>query len=288
MIGTTIENRFLIHSLIGEGGMAEVYRASHQAVDLNVAVKVLKKDANFSESDIERFKREARALNSLFHPNIVKVYSFGFLETGQAYLVLDLLEGKSLEEIILGKEEYSLSWSMEVFLQICKGLSCAHEQSIIHRDLKPSNIMIVDSEEDGSFVKLLDFGIAKSSAPKDGEQRLTRKGAIFGSPLYMSPEQISGKELSLASDIYSLGCLMYESLTGSPPFQGDTMIITFVKHMQEQAEPFSAHGLADYPKELEELVFQCMEKEPAKRMQTAGEVVLALEKILAKNSGAKL
>jgi len=280
LIGSLVENRFEVLSLLGEGGMATVYQAEHKAVDLKVAIKVLKTESGLNEYDIERLKREARALNSLFHPNVVKVYSFGFLDSGHPYLVLDLLRGQSLGDIIDSGELPTLEWTLKAFVQICRGLQSAHESGLIHRDLKPSNVMVVDEDEEGAFIKLLDFGIAKSTAPKDNEQKLTGKGEIFGSPLYMSPEQISGKALDKRADIYSLGCLMYETLTGKPPVIGETVIMTMVKHLQEKPAPLRDSLKRDYPAGLEDIIFKCMEKEPDKRYSTASEIENELSGLL--------
>ena len=276
LIGLVVENRFEVQSLLGEGGMATVYKAEHKAVDLFVAIKILNAHSDMSATDIERLKREARALNTLFHPNIVKVYSFGFLDTGEPYLVLDFLAGKSLDDMITAGELPPLKWSVEAFMQICRGLTCAHQGGLIHRDLKPSNVMIVSRDEDGAFVKILDFGIAKTSMPQDKEQKLTRKGEIFGSPLYISPEQISNKEIDKRADIYSLGCLMYETLSGQPPLMGDTVIQTLMKHMQDTPEPISTRTV---PAELEAIIFKCMEKRPEDRYQDTQEIENDLKKI---------
>ncbi len=282
LTGTLVENRFEILHPLGEGGMATVYKAEHKHVDLVVAIKVLNKDNDMSSTDIERLKREARALNSLFHPNIVKVYSFGFLDSGHPYLVLDYLEGQSLDNIVSSGKLPELDWTLEVFQQICRGLACAHESNMIHRDLKPSNIMIVEKDENGSFVKLLDFGIARSQVQGMNDQKLTRKGEIFGSPLYMSPEQISGKDIDLRADIYSFGCLMYETLSGKPPLLGDTIILTLMKHIGETPAQISSICERTIPVELEQIVAKCMEKAPEKRFQTVPEIEEALLKCAKK------
>lgn len=280
MVGTLVENRFEILSLLGKGGMATVYKAEHRNVDLFVAIKILNVDDQFSKSDVERLKREARALNSLFHPNVVKVYSFGFLDTGEPYLVLDLLEGKSLEDIILAAnsrgEMPPMKWTVETLIQICRGLAAAHESELIHRDLKPSNVMIVRPDEEGAYVKLLDFGIAKSAMPKDTDQKLTHKGEIFGSPLYISPEQISNKPIDKRADIYSFGCLMYEVLTGEPPLMGDTVVMTLMKHLQEAPPAISTVTDREIPCGLEALILKCMAKSPDDRYQSIAEIEQAL------------
>lgn len=286
LIGTIVENRFEILSRLGEGGMATVYKAEHREMDQMVAIKVLKRHAEFNKSDIERLKREARALKTLFHPNIVKAHSFGFLSTGEPYIVLDYLHGKSLEDIISTGQLPPIKWTVEVFIQICRGLECAHSNGLIHRDLKPSNVMIIDetvcdAEHDGAFVKLLDFGTAKSSAPKKNEMALTQKGVIFGSPFYISPEQIAGKEFDIRTDIYSFGCLMYEIITGVPPYIGETDMDTLMKHLHAQAYPFyRVVPDTELPEGLEEIIFRCIDKEPDNRFQTAAELEKALKACL--------
>lgn len=278
-VGEIVENRFEIEKHIGTGGMATVYRAKHLHVDLNVAIKILNRD-EMNEKDIERLKREAKVLNSIFHPNVVKVYSFGFLESGAPYLVLDLLDGKSLDQMIQSEKCLPIVWLLRAFDQICEGLICAHESGLVHRDLKPSNIMVVKPDEDGAFIKLLDFGIARSLVTAPSEQKLTRHGEIFGSPLYMSPEAIQGKEMDHRSDIYAFGCLMYESITGVPPFIGNNVIMTFMKHMTEQAKPMAelTPGLR-IPAEIEAIVAHCMRKDPDARYQSVADVYKDLKEI---------
>lgn len=274
--GLVIENRFEILDLIGRGGMASVYRARHQQIDLNVAVKILDGD-QLTKRDVARLKVEAQSLNSLFHPNIVKIYSFGLLESGEPYIVLDLLEGQTLQALIEKESLLPQLWLIEAFGQICSGLACAHESGIIHRDLKPANVMVVPPDEENSFIKILDFGIACAKNAK-GDQRLTKKGEVFGSPLYMSPEAISGKEIDHRADIYAFGCLMYEAVTGAAPFIGNTVIVTHLKHLQEKPKPFAeaVEGLV-ISDELESIVFKCMEKDPEKRYQSAEEILVELK-----------
>jgi eukaryotic-like serine/threonine-protein kinase len=277
LIGATVENRFEILSMVGEGGMASVYKARRRQSGDLVAIKVLKRHEHFSYTDIERMKREARALRSLFHPNIVRAHSFGFLESGEPYLVLDFLKGKSLDDYICSGETLSIEWVLEVLIQICGGLACAHEIGLIHRDLKPSNVMIIDPPEDGAFVKLLDFGTAKFTAPEPQDLALTQKGIIFGSPFYISPEQISGMSFDERTDIYSLGCLMYETITGRLPYVGKNQMDTLMKHLHEEPPPFSQVVTGRViPVEIEAIVLRCMEKDPEARFQYVFEVEQAL------------
>jgi eukaryotic-like serine/threonine-protein kinase len=282
LVGTTVENRFHILSLLGEGGMAIVYKARNQLTGQFVAIKVLKRHEQFSFADIERMKREARALRSLFHPNIVRAHSFGFLDSGEPYLVLDFLSGRGLDEYIVAGGLH-LRWILEVLIQICRGLSCAHDGGLIHRDLKPSNVMIIDSPEAGALlVKLLDFGTAKSVVSQPDELVLTQKGIIFGSPYYISPEQISGHPFDKRTDLYSLGCLMYELMSGKLPHEGKTDLDTLTSHLHNTPLSFSEIAFDRHiPYDVEEIVFKCMEKNPDRRFQTAGEVEQSLSESLA-------
>lgn len=280
LIGTTVEDRFEVLSLIGEGGVAFVYKArlaDHAKAqgqgERFVAIKVLKRHEQFSLTDIERLKREGRALQRLRHPNIVKAYSSGFLKTSEPYLVLDFLNGKSLEDYIYKSDLFSLTWTLNTIVQICRGLSCAHDNGLIHRDLKPSNVMILDAPSDGAYVKLLDFGTAKFTVSQPDELQLTKKGIIFGSPLYISPEQISGKTFDKRADIYSLGCLMYEALAGQLPHKGKNEMGTLLKHLHEEPKTFSELKIARHiPDEVETIVAQCMQKDPEARIQNVLEV----------------
>lgn len=276
-IGTVIDNQYEILQLIGTGGMASVYKARHKQNGTTVAAKILH-PAEMTPTDIERLRREARALNALIHPNILKCHSFGMLDSGEPYIILDLLEGMSLDQKIQHEGPQSPEWMVKAFRQICKGLAAAHEKGMIHRDLKPSNIMVVKEEADGSFVKLLDFGIVRSLNASKDDVKLTRSGEIFGSPLYMSPETIQGKEIDERADIYALGCLMYESLTASPPFLGGTVLATFMKHLQDKVKPMT-QILPELiiSLQLEKVIYKCMQKDPANRYQTVTEVLDALE-----------
>lgn len=274
-LGTIIANEYEVLGLIGTGGMASVYKARNKKNGTYVAVKIVH-PTEMTPTDIERLRREARALNSLVHPNIVKCHASGMLDSGEPYIILDLIEGKSLDQKIQDEGPVDPIWMLAAFRQICDGLDCAHAQGMIHRDLKPSNIMVVNGPDVN--VKLLDFGIVRSLNASKDDVKLTRQGEIFGSPLYMSPETIQGKEIDHRADIYALGCLMYEALTGTPPFLGNTVLVTFMRHLQDKIVPMSS-VLPELiiSMQLEKVVYKCMQKDPNTRYQTVKEVLLALE-----------
>src|SRR5262249_42826160 len=193
------------------------------------------------ESYMQRFQKEAQAVGNLDHPNIVKVFDFGVDEKDRPYLVMDFLEGKTLGELIKTHGSLPMDQAVHIFEQACDSLDHAHGKGLVHRDLKPGNIMVVKGHRDDHSVKILDFGIAKIVG--DGgavSQTLTNTGEIFGSPLYMSPEQCQTGSLDLRSDIYSMGCLMYETLAGKPPLQGATAYETIYKHINEMPKPLRA------------------------------------------------
>jgi eukaryotic-like serine/threonine-protein kinase len=211
-------------------------------------------------------------VNSLFHPNIIKMYSFGILETGQPYLVFEYIEGMSLGDRIDSSGPMSAEAAADVFGEICSGVAYAHEQGVLHRDLKPSNIMLLSRSDSDETVKILDFGIARQISPAGRDaQRLTGKSEIFGSPLYMSPEQCRGEEMDERSDVYSMGCLMYETLSGDVPFIGDNPFATMAQHLNKTPERFDKVGV-DVPKKLEEIVFKALEKRLEDRYQTMAQI----------------
>ena len=276
-IGRLIENRFEIVSLLGRGGMAVVYKAQHRQVELTVAVKILHRIGDVEEVNVERFKREARTVNSLFHPNIITMYSFGVLESGQPYLVLECLEGESLSDRIKSGGPIKPAIALRIFDEIGQGVVHAHEQGVLHRDLKPSNIMLVPDQNSSEKVKILDFGIAKCLHPDGANcQQLTSAGEIFGSPLYMSPEQCQGEDLDERSDVYAMGCVMYEVLTGKVPLMGKNVLATMALHINEMPPRFENIGV-QIPPPLEMIVFKALQKKPSDRYQTMSELVSDLE-----------
>lgn len=271
LVGTTLDNRYRIESIIGRGGMSTVYKAQHLFLQRDVAIKIMQEHLATNVEGRMRFQREAQAAASLSHPNIIAVTEFGVGAGGEPYMVMDYLEGKSLADVLRERVRAQPGLALEIFKQVAAALQHAHEKGIVHRDLKPSNVMLTRGGTDNSMmVKVVDFGLARflPSAGKD-DRRLTAAGELVGSPYYMSPEQIRDEELDARSDIYAFGCLMYETLTGVRPFADTNAITVLSMHLYEPPPAFSAVLHPNrVPSELEEIVLKCLEKNRSKRYQT--------------------
>ena len=268
LIGTLIGGKFEIISLVGQGGMGNVYKALQQPVGRHVAVKVLHVEKMRNQSSVLRFEQEAKAASSLSHPNIVGFFDYGLTEDNVPYIVMDFVEGKAVDEVIQSEGALPVERCIRIFSQACDALEHAHQKGIIHRDIKPSNLMLTSRADGSETVKILDFGIAKLLPSGDDSNRmnLTQTGELFGSPQYMSPEQCAGSALDARSDIYSLGCVMYEALMGRPSLRGESLVETIYKHTNERPAPFkSVRPDLDVPEQLEALVLKALEKEPAMR-----------------------
>ena len=277
LVGTVFAEKYEIMSILGKGGMSQVYKARHKFMDRIVAVKVLLEHLVTDAAAVQRFQQESKAASTLNHQNIVTVYDFGQTPNGQAYFVMDCLEGKSLSDVIEEEGRLDVSRALEIFQQICDGLDHAHQKGIIHRDLKPNNIVLLPDEQGRESVRIVDFGIAKIIGDGSPQQRLTQTGEIFGSPFYMSPEQCQGFTLDTRSDLYSLGCLMFETLTGVPPQMGDTFVQTALKHINDPPPSFTVVSPnANVPRQVEYVIQRCLEKSPKERFATAAEVKQAL------------
>lgn len=278
LLGTVFADKYLVESVLGKGGMSTVYKAKQTYMDRIVALKLLHPQLVSDPTSVQRFSQEAKAAASLSHPNIITVYDFGITAKGEAYLAMDYLVGSSLSAILDMSGPVPENEALDMFRQICRGLVHAHNKGIVHRDLKPANLVLTADDDGSVLVRIVDFGIAKI-LPGEGEvsQHLTKTGDIFGSPLYMSPEQWTASKLDYRSDIYSLGCVMYEVLTGMPPFAGDTPMDTMNLHLSEPAPPFrETNPHLKVSKELEQVVLTCLEKKVNHRYQSAHEVLHAL------------
>jgi eukaryotic-like serine/threonine-protein kinase len=264
-----LNNRFRILDLVGEGGMGVVYKAEDEQSKRVVAVKMLHAHLMSDPYLMKRFQQEGNAASCLKHPHIIALYDFGVTSSGQPYHVLEFLEGTSLAEVLQDQGGLTVRRCLKIFEQFCDGLAHAHQRGVIHRDLKPSNIMLVKQDGDPDFVKIVDFGIAKL-LPESGQstQHLTKTGEVFGSPLYMSPEQCMGQKLDARSDIYTTGCVIYEALTGKPPLRGSTMFDTMEKHVTCMPSPLSSirRELSDF-KELQAVLWKAMAKVPEQRQE---------------------
>lgn len=268
LIGSVIGGKFEILSLVGSGGMGNVYKAVQQPVGRHVALKVLHSEKMRNQSSVKRFEQEAKAASVLSHANIVGFFDYGLTEDNVPYIVMDFVEGKSIDETIRDEGVMHVERCISLFSQACDALEHAHQKGIIHRDIKPSNLMLTRREDGSETVKILDFGIAKLLPNGDDSNRanLTQTGELFGSPQYMSPEQCAGSELDARSDMYSLGCVMYEALMGQPPLRGNSLVDTIYKHTNEKPASFkTVRPDLDVPEQLEHLVLKTLEKEPAMR-----------------------
>ncbi|MCP4197797.1 MAG: serine/threonine protein kinase [Proteobacteria bacterium] len=270
LIGTTIDNRYRIDKRIGEGGMGVVYLATHAVIGKKCAVKVLSVQSTGEMELAERFVQEARAAAAIGNDHIIEITDFGQLPDSTAYFVMELLDGQSLQQAVERTERIGVERSLHILIQCCEALSAAHNVNIIHRDLKPDNVFLIKKGADSDYVKVLDFGIAMV-ARESG--RLTRTGMIVGTPQYMSPEQAAGTNMDARTDIYSLGIIMYEMLTGHVPFEADTFMGVLTKHLYE--EPIPPRRLVppvDVPKVLESVLLKTIAKKPEKRYQSMADL----------------
>jgi serine/threonine protein kinase/uncharacterized protein YjbI with pentapeptide repeats len=272
--GTVIDAKYRIVSFLGAGGMGAVYRANHLSLGKDVALKTLR-SSDLSSEKWERFQREAQAIGKLENKNIVRVYDFGVAEGNHPYYTMELLCGESLADRVSAKGALPLSEALMIFAEVANGLVSAHARGIVHRDLKPENIFLVLKDDKVVSVKLVDFGIAKLAGAGDLDgQRLTAVGSIFGSPLYMSPEQSMGEDTDARSDIYSFGCALYETLTGRPPFMGTNAFFTICSHQGSQPPTLADSAPATiFPHWIESLISRMLAKKKEDRVQSFQEVL---------------
>lgn len=275
-IGDSI-GKYELKEKLGSGGMSVVFKAYDAALSRMVAIKLLLSHGDNNPIDIMRFQQEAKAASRLEHPNIVKVHDFSITDDGVPYLVMSYLEGISLSDTIKAEGGLSLGRWLSVMIQACDALAHAHQNNVVHRDIKPSNF-VLSNENGAEVLKLVDFGIAKIES--NDEQALTKTGEVFGSPLYMSPEQCSGSRVDARSDVYSLGCVMYEALSGKPPLSGDNALATIVKHLQEKPIPLQTvcPKIKDV-KSVDNVVLKCLEKKPEDRFADTVAVRKELERL---------
>ena len=276
--GQKINDRYEIIKSIGEGGMANVYLAKDTILDRQVAVKVLRGDLSTDEKFIRRFQREALSVSNLSHPNIVEVYDVGE-EDGQYYIVMEYIEGKTLKQLLYKRGALTLPEVIDIMTQLTDGLSHAHEAYIIHRDIKPQNIMI----EDNGTIKITDFGIAMAV----NATQFTQTNSVMGTVHYLPPEQANGKSATVKSDIYSLGILMYELLTGSVPFKGDNAVEIALKHMKEKLPSIRKQNPL-IPQSVENIVIKACAKNPRNRYNTVKEMHDDIVSAMAKENEKKI
>ncbi len=258
-IGQIIKERYEITQLLGEGGMSYVYKATDKQLQRTVAIKTLKPNYVEQEKFVERFKREAQTAANLNHPNIVQIFDWGIGD--EPFFVMEYIEGNTLTSIIANKRTISMNDILFIGAQVSSGLQAAHSKGLVHRDIKPGNIMITPEGK----VKVTDFGIVSL---QNEESDITKTGSILGTASYISPEQAQGKPVSKESDLYSLGTVLYELITGRPPFDGDTPIATATKHITDKPEKLSTYR-ADIPKGIENAVLKLLHKYPKDRFKNA-------------------
>lgn len=266
---TRLQDKYEFLTVIGSGGAGVIYKARQQPLGRLVAVKMIHSNL-MSPTAVKRFHQEARTISRLSHPNIITVFDFGISEERQPFMVMDYVEGTPLNELIQEHGTLSLSLTNEIAKQICDGMMHAHAQGILHRDLKPSNVMLVTMEGGQHLVKILDFGLAKILVDDEADlEHLTQSGETVGTPAYMSPEQAMGTSLDPRSDIYSLGCVMYHCLTGTPPFVGETNMDTMLKQLNNAAPPINVPNKEPrVPPQIEALVMCLLDKNADNRIQS--------------------
>jgi serine/threonine protein kinase len=286
LIGSEVDGRYRVLELIGEGGMGKVYLAQHIEIGKRVALKVLHPSYSRMPDLVERFRREARAASKIGHPNIVDVTDSGTTADGSVYFVMEYLEGVELGSVIEREGALEVARALRIAGQICRALSAAHREGIIHRDLKPENVYLITREGTADVVKVLDFGIAKTTeAEAARERRLTSPGMAMGTPEYMSPEQAAGRPADSRCDIYAVGAILYEMVTGVPPYSGENfMEILTKKATQDPSPPHLVRS--ELASQISELVMTSMARDPGDRPQTMEALEYELNKCLAGRGAA--
>ncbi len=287
LIGRVFGERFVVVGLIARGGMGRVYRAEQRPLGRQVALKVLLPNPALEEEEAEqfheRFLLEASIVSKLTHPNTVTLFDYGQTEDDYHYIAMELLEGRTVRQALDEDGPFSGARAMHVAMQICRSVREAHALGVIHRDLKPANVLLVQHGDQQDVVKVLDFGLVKNVATH--ETGPTLKGAFLGSPKYMAPEQIRSEPLDGRTDIYALGVLLYEMLTGQVPFGGPSAVDILLAHVNEPPTPLRERRPdLDAPRDLDEIVMKTLAKEPAERFESM-DALLASLKDLARDTG---
>ena len=270
LIGKVVAGRFKVESLLGAGGMGAVYKAHQLSVDRPVALKLLKREITADSLAVKRFLVEAKATSRLQNNHTLTVYDFGQTEDGRFFMAMEFLEGRDLRAKLDAETRLPLAHAIKIMDGMAESLAEAHTLGIVHRDLKPENIFLARRAADPEFVKVLDFGIARAHAVTDG-MTMTKTGTVAGTPGYMSPEGVVGRSVDVRADVYAMGIILYELLSGDQPFRGDTPFVVMTKHLNEHAPPLAvALEGEDIPEMLSKFVAQCMAKDPNERPADAG------------------
>ncbi len=285
LIGQMLTGRYLIRKKLGEGGMGAVYLASHQLLEKDVALKILHNEFARKPDLVERFIQEAKAASRIRHENVIDISDFGTTPDGLVFFAMELLNGHDLHEEIararLAGQLLPFSRSKKIFLQICSALSAAHARGIVHRDLKPENIYLIDFLGEGDFVKLLDFGIAKLTEVNEEGRKLTKTGMLFGTPEYMSPEQARGENVDHRVDVYAMGCIMFQLVTGRVPFEAENFMGVLSMHLTEPPPeiPSVVFERISAPPELALVIDRALHKNRDQRYQTIDELANAVRQV---------
>src|SRR6187402_2476984 len=281
-LGATIDGRYKVEAILGEGGMGVVYRCVHTIIGKKVAMKVLRSDLARDTEVTERFLNEAKSASTIGNAHIIDISDFGQFQDGSTYFVMEFLVGQPLTKIVDGGQAVPVPRIINIARQLAEGLSAAHAANIVHRDLKPDNIFLIHRGAEKDFVKILDFGIAKVSTAGEGA-KLTRAGAVFGTPHYMSPEQAAGQPVDHRGDIYSFGVILYELASGRLPFDADNFMGILTQHMYKAPVPIRALVPVpqDVPPGLEAIILKCLSKRPEHRYQSMHELILEFDRMSA-------
>lgn len=279
-VGTLLDGRYRIDALLGSGGMGFIYRAHHLKLDIDVAIKVLRDSEAANAEIVERFRREAESATRIGHPGIVRVLDFGIEPRGAQYMVMELLEGEDVSQRLARLGPFAPDHAVKLLLEACEALAAAHHAGIVHRDLKPENLYLARLPDGRERLKVVDFGLAKmSDAERPGVRgaKLTKTGTVFGTPKYIAPEQALGKGADARSDVYSLGCIAYEMLTGVAPFDGENYLGIVNQHLFDPPPPFAqANPRVSVSHGLENVVMQALAKKPEERIASMEHFAYAL------------
>ncbi len=279
LLGLVVEGRYRIESVIGQGSAGTVYKAVQELISREVAIKVLHDYLVSDEEFIKRFTQEAKASSRLTHPNIITIYDFGVIpKGGRPYIAMDLLRGTPLSDLLSERNHLPLEEAMPIFTQVCGALAEAHRQGVVHRDIKPENIVLVERSGQKLFPIVVDFGIARLVQEDTELNRITRSGTVCGSPTYMSPEQCTSSKVDHRSDMYSLGIVVYETLTGEVPFLADELVKVMAMHLSDPPKPLnSVRPELQFPEAVEAVVARALSKSPDDRFENMDEFAAALE-----------
>lgn len=283
LVGRLVANRYRVLRPLGEGGMGQVYLAEHEAIEKKVALKVLRPEYSRKEDIVTRFQQEAISASRIKHPNVLDVFDFGKLETGEAFLAMEFLEGRDLSDELAKVGMIEPQRGTLIALQVCRALAAAHSRGVVHRDMKPENVFLQRTADGEEMVKIVDFGIAQLRTTEEAaksqqtRRRLTKTGMIFGTPEYMSPEQAAGRPTDLRVDVYAVGVILYEMFTGAVPFTGDSFMQVLARTLNDPPPPMrQMNGFLAISPELEAVVEKALAKDPEDRFATMGAFTAAL------------